>query len=57
MLSIRQQVLVEADGNIKRAQETQSKYYNRIHNMKPLKIGQKVLKRNLKDASRKEKLV
>ena len=57
MLSIRQQVLVEVAGNIKKAQHTQSKYYNKIHNTKPLKIGQKVLKRNLKDASRKEKLV
>ena len=57
MLSIKQQVLVEVAGNIKKAQHTQSKYYNKIHNTKPLKIGQKVLKRNLKDASRKEKLV
>ena len=57
MLSIRQQVLVEVAGNIKKAQQTQSKYYNRIQNTKPLKIGQKVLKRNLKDASRKKKLV
>ena len=57
MLSIRQQVLVEVAGNIKKAQHTQSKYYNKVHNTKPLKIGQKVLKRNLKDASRKEKLV
>ena len=55
MLSIRQQVLVEVAGNIKKAQHTQSKYYNNIHNTKPLNIGQKVLKRNLKDASRKEK--
>ena len=29
----------------------------RIHNTEPLKIGQKVLKRDLKDARRKEKLV
>ena len=57
MLPIRQMELVEAAGNIKKAQETQSKYYNRINNMKPLKIGQKVLKRNLKDASREEKLL
>ena len=34
----------------------QSKYYNQIHNTKHLKIGQ-VLKRNLKDVSRKGKLV
>ena len=46
MLSIRQHVLVEVAGNIKKAQHTQSKYYNKIHNSKPLKIGQKVLKRN-----------
>ena len=39
MLSIRQQVLVEVAGNIKKAQQTQSKYYNNIHNTKPLKIG------------------
>ena len=57
MLSIRQQVLVEVAGNIKKTQHTQSKYYNKIHNTKPLKIGQKVWKGNLKDASRKEKLV
>ena len=57
MLSIRQQVLVEVAGNIKKAQHTQSKYYNKIHNTKLLKIGLKVLKRNLKDASRKETLV
>ena len=50
MLSIRQQVLVEV---VKKAQHTQSKYCNKIHNTKPLKIGQKVLKRNLKDSSRK----
>ena len=56
MLCIRQQVLVEVAGNIKKAQETQSKYYSRTHNTKPLKIGQ-MLKRNLKDASRKEKVV
>ena len=56
MLSIKQ-VLVEAPGNIKKDLETQSKYYNRIHTTKPLKIGQKVLKRNLKDTRRKEKLV
>ena len=40
-----------------KAQHTQSKYYNKVHNTKPLKIGQKVLKRNLKDACRKEKLM
>ena len=57
VLSIRQHILVEVAGNIKKAQQTQSKYYNRIHNTKPFKIGQKVLKRNLKDASRKENLV
>ena len=57
MLSVRQQVHVEVAGNIKKAHQTQSKYYNRIHNTKPLKIRQKVLKRNLKEASRKEKLV
>ena len=57
MLSMRQQVLVEVAGNIKKAQQAKSKYYNKIHNTKPLKIGQKVFKRNLKDASRKEKLV
>ena len=57
MLSIRQQVLVKVAGNIKKGQHTQSKYYNKIHNTKPLKIRQKGLKRNLKDASRKEKLV
>ena len=44
MLSNRQQVLVEVAGNIKKAQQTQSKYYNRIHNTKPLTIGQKVWK-------------
>ena len=57
MSSIRQQVLVEVAGNIKKAQQTQSKYYNKIHNPKLLKVGQMVLKRNLKDASRKEKLL
>ena len=57
MLSIRQQVLVEVAGNIKKVQQTQSKYYNKIHNTKPLKIGKKVVKRNLKDASRKVRLV
>ena len=57
MLSVRQQVLVEVAGNIKKVQHTQSKYYNKIHNTRPVKIGEKVLKRNLKDPSRKEKLV
>ena len=57
MLSIRQQVLVEVAGNIKKAEHTQSTYYNKIHNTRPLKIRQKVLKRNFKDASWKEKLV
>ena len=57
MLSIRQKVLVEVAGNIKISQQTHNKYYNQINNTKPFKIGQKVLKRNLKDASRKEKLV
>ena len=54
MLSIRQQVLVEVTGNIKKALQTQSEYYNKIHNTKPLKIGQKILKRNLKNASRND---
>ena len=49
--------MVEVAGNIKKAQQTQSKYHNQIHNTKPLNTGQKVLKRNLKDASREEKLV
>ena len=53
MLSIRQKVLVKVAWNIKKAQQTQSKYYNQIHNTKPLKIKQKMLKRNLKDAMRK----
>ena len=44
MLSIRQQVLVEVAGNIKKAQQTQSKY-NQIHNTKFIKIGQKVFKK------------
>ena len=41
MLSIRQQVLVEVAGNIKKAQQTQSKYYNRIHTPSPLKFGRR----------------
>ena len=57
ILSIRQQVLVDIAGNIKKAQHTQSKYYSKILCTKPLIIGQKVFKRNLKDASRKEKHV
>ena len=57
MLSIKQQVFVEVAQNIRKAQQTQSKYNNKVHNTKPLKTGQNVLKRNLKDASRKEKLV
>ena len=38
MLSIRQKALVEVAVNIKKAQQTQSKYYNQTHNTKPLTI-------------------
>ena len=56
MLSISQQVLVEVAGNIKKAQQIQSKYYNQIHNTKPLNWTEG-FEKNLKDANRKEKLV
>ena len=42
--------------NVKKAQKHQAKCYNARHSGIPFKIGEKVLKRNMRDASHKQKM-
>ena len=49
-------MFAQASQNIKKAQKHQAKCYNARHSGTPFKVGDKVLKRNMKDASRKAKL-
>ena len=49
-------VFAQASQNIKKAQKHQAKYYNARLAGTPFKVGDKVLKRNMKDASQKAKL-
>ena len=49
-------VFAQASQNIKKAQKHQAICYDARHTGTPFKVGDKVLKRNMKDASRKAKL-
>ena len=56
MDNIREKVLVEAVANIRKAQKKQAKYYNKKHEKTvQYKIGDKVLRKNMKDLGRKAK--
>ena len=46
-------VFIQTSQNIKKAQKHQAKYYNARHSGTPFKVGEKVLKRNMRDVSRK----
>ena len=48
---VQNNVLAQASQNIKKAQKHQAKCYNAGHTDTPFKVGDKVLKRNIKDAS------
>ena len=49
-------VFTQTSENIKKAQKHQAKCYNARHSGTPFKVGEKVLKRNMGDASCKEKM-
>ena len=49
-------IFVQASQNIKQAQKQQAKSYNARHGGIPFKVGDKVLKRNMKDAACKAKM-
>ena len=48
--------VVQVSQNIKKAQKQQAKSYNARHGGIPFKVGDKVLKRNMKDAAHKAKM-
>ena len=52
---MRQNVFNQTSENIKKAQKCQAKCYNERNSGTPFKVGEKVLKRNMRDASRKAK--
>jgi hypothetical protein len=56
MEKLRLAIMSKVRNNIARAQATQVKSYNRRHAGVALKVGSKVWKKNMRDASRKEKL-
>ena len=54
---IHKKVFSQTSQNIKKAQKHQAKYYNARHcGGTPFKVGERVLKRNMRDASRKQKM-
>ena len=53
---IHKNVFSQTSENIKKAQKHQAKCYNARHSGTPFKIGEKVLKRNIRDASCKAKM-
>ena len=53
---MRNNIFIQASQNIKKAQKQQVKSYNARHGGIPFKVGDKVLKRNMKDATLKAKM-
>ena len=53
---IRKNSFVQASDNIKKAQKHQAKNYNARHKGIPFKVGEMVLKKNMRDASHKAKM-
>ena len=53
---IHRNVFIQASQNIKKAQKHQAKCYNVRHTGTPYKVGEKVLKKNMQDASHKAKM-
>ena len=53
---IRNNCFVQVSDNILKAQKHQAKNYNARHKGTPFKVGEKVLKRNMRDAGRKAKM-
>ena len=53
---IRNNCFVQASDNILKAQKHQAKNYNARHKGTPFKVGEKVLKRNMRDAGCKAKM-
>ena len=49
-------IFTQTSQNIKKAQKHQAKCYNARHSGTPFQIGEKVLKRNMRDASHKQKM-
>ena len=49
-------VFIQTSQNTKKAQKHQAKCYNATHSGTPFKVGEKVLKRNMTDASHKAKV-
>ena len=54
---IRNNCFVQASDNIQKAQKHQAKNYNARHKGTPFKVGEKVLKKNMRDAGLKATLV
>ena len=53
---IRNNCFVQASDNILKAQKHQAKNCNARHKGTPFKVGEKVLKKNMRDAGRKAKM-
>ena len=49
-------IFIQASQNINKAQKHQAKCYNARHSGTPFKVGEKVLKRNMRDASHQAKM-